>query len=493
MSGLNVSDVVNVDVTISPTAAAERNFGRLLILGTSPVIDTTERLRYYGGIEDVATDFGNAPEYLAAVVYFEQSPQPLGVYIGRWAQAATSAVLHCGVLTAAQQVLANFTAVTSGGLKITIDGTLKSLTGINLSAAGNLNAVAAAITTGLAGAGVCTWNASLQRFDVTSSTTGVTSTITAMSAPSAGTDISTLLAGTAAAASAPVAGIAAETLVAAEAIFANQSNDWYGLEVTSTTTIADDDKVALAQQIEASSVSRIVGFTITSTTVLDPTNTSDLAYRLKALNLKRTFTQYSSSNAYAVGSIFGRAFTVDFTGQNTTITLKFKQEPGITAETLTESQAKALQAKNCNVFVNYNNATAILQEGVMANGYFFDEVHGLDWLQNDIQTNLYNELYLSTTKIAQTDAGVHRLVTVCEKRLLQAARNGLLAAGEWDGPAIGAINTGDYLSKGFYAYAPLVSSQSSSDRGARKAPTIQIAAKLAGAVHFANVQVNVNR
>ena len=30
-------------------------------------------------------------------------------------------------------------------------------------------------------------------------------------------------------------------------------------------------------------------------------------------------------------------------------------------------------------------------------------------------------------------------------------------------------------------------------RAARKAPTIQVALKLAGAVHFANVIVNVNR
>mgnify|MGYP003339965297 CR=1 FL=1 len=43
---LSVSDVVNVSVVLSPIAAATRNFGSLLILGSSPVIDTTERLRH---------------------------------------------------------------------------------------------------------------------------------------------------------------------------------------------------------------------------------------------------------------------------------------------------------------------------------------------------------------------------------------------------------------------------------------------------------------
>ncbi|ELJ9363915.1 DUF3383 family protein, partial [Salmonella enterica] len=65
---------------------------------------------------------------------------------------------------------------------------------------------------------------------------------------------------------------------------------------------------------------------------------------------------------------FGRAFTVNFNGSNTTITLKFKQEPGVTYETLDLSQAKALDAKNCNVYVYYQNDTAILQQGVMSSG-----------------------------------------------------------------------------------------------------------------------------
>jgi hypothetical protein len=99
---------------------------------------------------------------------------------------------------------------------------------------------------------------------------------------------------------------------------------------------------------------------------------------------------------------------VNFTGNNTTITLKFKTEPGVTYETLTTAQAAAIDAINGNVYVYYANDTAIIQQGVMANGDFFDERHGLDWLQNYVQTNLYNLLYTSTTKIPQTDAGVTR-------------------------------------------------------------------------------------
>ncbi|EEJ2520180.1 DUF3383 family protein [Salmonella enterica subsp. enterica serovar Give] len=85
--GLPVSNVVNVDVIIGPRAATGRNFGSLLILGTSTVIPVKERLRLYYSKEDIGADFGvDSPEYKAATVYFSQSPRPKEVYVGRWAK-----------------------------------------------------------------------------------------------------------------------------------------------------------------------------------------------------------------------------------------------------------------------------------------------------------------------------------------------------------------------------------------------------------------------
>lgn len=72
----------------------------------------------------------------------------------------------------------------------------------------------------------------------------------------------------------------------------------------------------------------------------------------------------------------------------------------------------------------------------MANGDFFDERHGLDWLQNYVQTNLYNLLYTSTTKVPQTEAGITRLLSNVEKSLDQAVQNGLIAPGVWNGATL---------------------------------------------------------
>ncbi|HDY8853735.1 TPA: DUF3383 domain-containing protein [Klebsiella pneumoniae] len=378
--GLPVSNVVNVDVIMSPVAATGRNFGALLILGTSTVIPVTERIRQYSAIEDIGDDFGvDSPEYEAATIFFSQSPKPTLVYIGRWAKT---------------------------------------------------------LAEGEAGA--------------------------------------------------------VETLLQAVNACLQYTN-WYGLAIADSAALVEADVISVAAAIEASSLSRILAVTTADVNVLVAGNTDNIGYKLKAAGYARTFWQYSSSSKYAAISAFGRAFTVNFTGSNTTITLKFKTEPGITYETLTTAQAAAIDAINGNVYVYYANDTAIIQQGVMANGDFFDERHGLDWLQNYVQTNLYNLLYTSTTKIPQTDAGVTRLMTNVEASLDQAVNNGLIAPGVWNGGPIGQIESGDTLTKGYYVYADAVANQAQSDREARKSPVIQAAIKMAGAIHYGDVQINVVR
>ncbi len=616
MAGLNVSNVVRVDVNLAPVAAPLRNFGSLLIAGPSNVIDTSERLREYTTIDGVAEDFGSAaPEFLAAQLFFSQRPQPAICYIGRFAQTPTRAILHGGIFNAIERanllrrlqsttngtmqieidgtlrtvaasaaylrggafapsaqatLLTTLQAITDGTFGITIDGVTMSLPGIDFSTITDLTGAATLINDAFAGRGVATWDTSLGLFRDTSPTTGTASTIDYATGPTAGTDISgtirltqatsaiTVQGGTgmdfsavtnlngaativtnaltggscwwdgqrfhieatsmgptstigyaqptgtgtdisapfrltqATNASIPVPGAVAETpLEAAIALRAHPA--WYGMMFATETEIDDLDTFAVASFIEAANPTSIYGYTTGNSTVLDTTVNDDVASVLNDAGLSRTFGQYSSTSPYAVASLFGRAFTVDFEGSNTALTMKFKTEPGVIPEQLTENQARALQMKRCNVYVYYANDTAIIQEGVMANGFFFDEVHGTDWLQNRIQTDLYNLLYTAPTKIPQTNQGVHMLVTVTENSLAQGVVNGLIAPGQWNAPGFGQIVYGQFLPKGFYVWAPLVESQPQSIREQRIAPTIQCAIKLAGAIHRAFVIVNVNR
>src|SRR6185312_15757669 len=364
MPGLSVQDVVSVTIQMSPVASPLRNFGSLLVLGDSDIVDVQQRFRLYTTVAAVLADFGsNAPESAAAKLFFAQSPTPAQLYVGRWAAANTHGTLIGASLTATQQLMTNFTSILNGGVNFTIDGVAQNLTGLNFSLQSNLNGVAAVIQSALAGAASVVWNSVYSRFEIKSSTTGTSSAVSFASA-GANQDISALLGLTATQGGYTVAGILAESIESAVSTFMNLTNAWYGLQIASTTAVADNDYVNVAGLIEASggSSSRIFGVTTQEQAALLSTSSTDLAALLQAGGYTRSFCQYSSSSPYASASIFGKAFGVNFQASNSTITLKFKQEPLITAETLTESQALALQNKNCNVFVNYNNSTAILQE-----------------------------------------------------------------------------------------------------------------------------------
>jgi hypothetical protein len=499
-TGLNVSDFVNVSVVISPKAAQYRNFGAGLILGsTSGVIDTSERIRLYTDLTGVTQDFGTtAPEYLAAKDYFSQSPQPAVLYIGRWAQTATHGHIRGASLSPTQQLLSNFTAVTAGALSISIDGTAQDITGIDLSGALNLNGVASTIQTALAavvaGATV-TWDSVSGRFTVTSPTTGITSSVGYATAPGAGTDLGPLLHLTSVDASAPVPGVAAESLVSAVATLADASGAWYSLQVATATPPTDADHLAVASLIEglSTSQSRIYGVTIQNANVLDSTTSADLASQFKTGNFARTYSQFSRNDPYAAESLFGRFATVDYEGSNTTITGAYKQEPGVAAEVLTESQFGQIKAKNTNVFVSVQNGTQIIFPATMANGDYIDERIGADWLQNRIQTDCYNLLYTTATKVPQTDAGMNLIKTVIANACTVAVANGFIAPGVWLGPNVGTLRTFDVLTSGFYIFAPPVATQSQADRAARKSVPFQVCCKLAGATHLISIGVLLDR
>ena len=615
--GLNVSDLINVTVTLSPVAAGQRNFGAMCIAGPSDVIDVGTRERQYAGIGGGGQDFSiTDPEYLAAELWFSQVPVPNLLNIGRWAQANTAGLLRGGALTgaAAAALVATLAAMTDGGFLIYLNGTPYAVTALNFNspAITNLNAAAAVIQTALnslvAGTTV-TWIANYNYFKIESGTSGPGSSVSAALPPTAlgdftfvtnpanadtltlnGTSVEfvtgaptgnevqiggtlaltlanlmTFLAGspdtqivkfkyvlvgdvvytlaatpgsggdaltlaassthfsasggtltggnavdaatpsllTSGGGAAAVAGIAAETPAACAAILLGPTAPFgsYGFAMAPVnyTDITDAEYEALAAFIDANQPVNILAVTLQETAALNPSDTANLGYVLQQEGYERVFTQYSSSNIYAAISAFGRAFTVNFEGSDTTITIMYKSEPGVAPENLTETQAAALKGFNVNVYATYQNGIPIIQWGTMANGYFLDEVMGTDWLQNAVQVAIFNLLYQTPTKIPQTDAGVHQIVTVIADTMEGAVNNGLIGAGlTWTGPPIGPpsapiVNTGQILPAGYAIYQPPVASQSSAVRSTRAAPVLQVAACLAGATHTVPILIDVIR
>ena len=492
-STVPVSRIVAVSVTLTPAGAQAQSLSNLLLIGISTVIDTVERTRDYTDLAGVATDFGTtAAEYLAAAKWFGQKPQPTKLTIGRWLKTAASGGLRGASLSPSAQLLSAWTGITNGGFTFSKDaGGPSNITGLNFTAASNLNGVASIIQGAMSGV-TCVWNAAYQRFEFTSVTTGTTSAISFLSTPGGGTDISGMLAGRVDSSGAYVfQGAPLETaLSCVQLMDLNLGQRWYGCIVL---TAADQDHLDIAGFIEATDTKHVYGVNTQEAGVLVAATSSDIASQLKALGYSRTFVQYSGTSLYAVVSAFARMLTTNFNGSNTVITLKFKQEPGVIAELLNVNQVNAAEGKNCNLFLTYNNDTAILEQGVMADGVFFDIITGTDWLATQIQRSIYNKLYTSPTKIPQTDQGMQLLTTAAAEVCEQGVVNGLLAPGVWNSNGFGILNDGDFMPSGYYIWAPLVGSQNQADRAARMAVPIQIAVKLAGAIHSADVAILVNQ
>lgn len=493
--GLPVSRLINVSVNLTPQLASFPNFNTCLLLTDSDVIDVTERLREYSSVTEVATDFGtDGPEYAFAVLWFGQTPAPQTLLIGRWAKTASQGQLIGGTVTAANQLPATWAAINNGAFKVAIDGVGPvEYGGLNFAAVGNMNAVAAVIESAFpGGSATCVWDAENSRFVITSDSTGEASTISFLTAPAAGTDISGMMEGFAADGAYTADGVDAQTPQETVVLFDDRfGNQFYGLVIPQITD--DADAIEVAELVEAmNDPPHYYGITTQAAGTISAVSTTDLAYLLSQVEgLDHTGIQYSSSSPYAIGSALARILTTNWQANNSTITLMYKQEPSVEAEDLSTSQANAIQDKNCNVFAAYNNETAIIQYGVSSSGQFVDSVIGADWLRGAIQTALFNTLYGTTTKIPQTDAGMHTLATQIEAVCQQGVANGLIAPGVWSAQGFGQLKSGDYLPKGFYVYAPPISSQSPADRALRKSVPFQVAVKLGGAVHTVDVSVDV--
>lgn len=497
---LPVSRLVNVGVVITQqvTQAPALNTG--LVLGTSTVIDTVSRMRVYNTLAGIATDFGtSAEEYFAAVAWFGQNPQPTSMNVGRWCNTAAAGRLVGGVLTVANQLLTAWTSIANGSFKIAVDGGASTnVPAMNFTGAVTFPGIAAIMQTAIQGLGgafaavTVLWNAVYKRFEITSGTTGASSSISVMLAGTTGTDVATLAAGTAAAGAYSAPGVAAETALAAVILFDNQfAGQWYNLFIPSAV---DADNVAICPYIDGDATPHFYWMNTMAPQVLAPGDTTHIGYLLQQLQTQHGAWQYSSQSAYAAWSMAARIATVNWAGSNTAISLMYKTEPGIIAESLTSTQINALAGYNGNVFVNYQygTGTAIIESGICPSGQFIDTIIGVDGLRLQIQSNIFALLQGTPTKIPQTDAGIGTLENGANAACAQYINNGLGAPGIWTANGFGQLQNGQWLDKGYYIYAQPIALQSQAQRAARIAPPIQVAFKLAGAVDTALVTVYVN-
>lgn len=369
---LDLKHVVDVTVSVSPTAAPRAEFNQLLIVGSTDVITVEERIKSYESTAEMLADgFVNTDaEYLAALKYFAQSPAPDTVWIGRR------------------------------------DNTISPEESV---------------------------------------------------------------------------------LEAIEACRAAES-DWY-IVYSTEAVAADIEDIALSVETMTPSTIFVYNSSDADILVSDP-SPDDIATTLKGLSYSRTMGMYCST-AHAVAGIVGVACGLNTGTANSAFTLFGKTITGVATDDLTSSQRGIVEAKNCNVYLSYANYYSIYENGVMANGYFFDQILNRDMLVNDIQLACMDLLY-GNRKIPQTESGMAMIYNALQKTCELAVARGHLGPGTYTGVSFLNLNTDDAMPNGYIIQSGTLSAQSAADRALRKAVPFYITIKEAGAVHSMTIEVIVN-
>ena len=332
---LDLRPIVKVDINLSAKAAARKGFNVGLILGSSDVIPVSERVRVYTSPAAMLADgFANtSDEYVAAQLYFNQSPQPDKLCVG------------------------------------VID------------------------------------------------TANSEDKATAMEA----------------------------------CRLAN--SEWYEFVALGA---ADAESEALAAWAESATPRTLHMYTTHSSDVLQPTydeedppeQIQDVFMKLKANNYRRSWGVYNSGNANAAAAWMGKANGLNSGTAGSMFTMAYKSAVGITTDSLTEAQvqyvagSRTTTGNNGNVYVTRAEDYDLLQQGYMADGTSFDEIMGLDMLENDIILNVM-DLLAQSRKVPQTPAGVASIINVINQACDKHVRTGFIAPGQWNGSQCLELMTGD--------------------------------------------------
>lgn len=490
MNVLPVNNIINVTIANTPSGLTERNVNSLALFTTEQPSSLAE-FGVYISAAQVASDYGTSSTTAAmANAIFSQSPNLRSgggrLVIIPLALSATSAVAGFINTDDISANLSNIIAVDDGDIEVTINGTAYELTALNFTASTTWAEVAAVIQAKLL-EGIVTANA--DGIKITSKKVGDSSTV-ALAAVSggAGTDLAAAgMLNVSAATATAGTDATGETLL--EAITRTSGSVGFSGVITNLE-MEDDVLLAASNGIQAQDLIFVHHLASTQDIAGVATDVSD------ASNTKTRLTLYTDSIASAnlmKSAYAGRAFSVNFSGSNTTNTMNLKSLATITPDAgITQTLYTAAEAAGVDLYVSFDGVASVKSTG--GNDYF-DNVYNDLALKFALEAAGFNFLRQTNTKVPQTEAGMDGLKNAYSQVLKRFVVNQAVAGGSWTSsetfgdPEIFIQNI---LDKGYYVYSVPIVTQSASNRALRKAPLVQIALKRAGAIHSSDVIVLVN-
>lgn len=494
----DISNVINAQLLPEGQLAGYDNINVVAILTSERgILKSNNRYQIYKTSSAVSSDFGAMSKTNDfATSFFGTTPNPISaggaLVIGYWRATsetlpATSATL-IGSQVSEATLLGVLQGVTNGSFNITVDGTEQNITGLNFQTATGLSDIVNTIDAALGdNANVTTSN---NRIIIKSATTGETSTITALTSAD-DNYIGSALGLDANSGVSIVQGKAIETLspeTKLEALTRLKSM----VNVKGFMFIDKPTDTEAYQLAEYANANSCIGYDVFSDDSNLLVNTDNVVWNIKLAGLTAYRCLFSKSgNRKFAASYMARTHVVNFNGENTALTMHLKTL-SIPSEDYTQTQITAAKRVGLDIYTTIKDVSCVLTSD--AND-FVDNVYNLMSYIDGVQTDAFNLLKGTATKIGQVTHGVNQLIDTLEKTSGRYKRAAFIGAGTWSSPDFfGNYEefTRSIEAKGYYWLAGSLSEQSQADRQARKSPALQNAIKNYGAIHSADIIINFN-
>ncbi|EPV3120860.1 DUF3383 family protein, partial [Yersinia enterocolitica] len=199
-----------------------------------------------------------------------------------------------------------------------------------------------------------------------------------------------------------------------------------------------------------------------------------------------------SGNRKLAITYMARTHTVNFNGERTAITLHLKTL-NVPAEEYSQTEIDKAKRVGLDIYTTIKDVPCVLTSG---SNDFVDNVYNLMAYVDAVQTDSFNLLKTTPTKVPQTYYGVDQLEDCAEKTTRGFVRAGVFSPGAWTLPDFFGdrdMFLRNIEQNGFYVLAGDLKDQSTADRQERKSPVMQIAVKNAGAIHSEDIIINFNK
>lgn len=389
----------------------------------------------FSTLADVSAFYGaQSKEYKAASVYFgfvnKYQRTPRKISFARFAPEGSAPFIY-----AAQKAssMANFKAVSNGGLTLNMGGAAFEVTGLNFSSATDYASIASALQTAIraneAGGNLWTqatvaFNASDGSFSLTGGEIGE-NVVLAASAPAAGTDISGLLGWDVSSAPVLSNGSAPQTAVETLDALADISNNFGSfafLTELSNTQIVDIAQWTQAQNVKYMFVQRVT-----------PESYAQLQPQVESFSGVSLEYDAITDNSFSFMIPMAIMASTDYERVNGSVGYMYTQVPGVPVSVADTALSNTLDAAR----VNYYGATqqagqlvafyqpGFLQGEILDQGVYANEV----WLKDAMAVQFLNQL-IASPKWPANKQGVAVGTALAQDVIERAKRNGVISAGK---------------------------------------------------------------